>query len=616
MSKKIFRESGISFVLIPEKIIFLLCLFSLGIPNLIFSGRNFADLLHIMKWTAVFLPFFILLLIAGIRLYFYGKEIKIDIFASFLGLIILYCAGQFFFPFVVKISSVSGFFQELFCLISVWLFYVFIFNYFPERGLNSVLWIANINAAINVFFAELQTRGLYDLAFLKDTKLEFLIPLKNLIWTGFLGEDINYMGNVGQHNMLGLWLAICAVSAAYLFLINIKKQKFFASLTALFFMSVNILGLLSGNSRSGLFSMISGLFALGLIFILRSGRIYKKYIAVIVVIFIAALSGLIFTNSQGINRMIEKIKSPEQFTTIAGRTGLWARSFDMLKLYPNGVGIGQYKWHFLEAQRERFKADKTEKFRYTLWAHNEFIQFFCEAGITGGVMLIFLLVFWFYKFIKILISKREIANSLIWSVSIIFVFLFNALWTRPFHRPELLIWLMFAFAAGNREIFKNFSIKATKPLGLIFVFISLSGILYLSGGLYGNFLLQRAVKTQNDAEKVRLLSIASKFPVVNEKALRELAIFYLDLGEKIRDLDVCERAFRLLYDSFCREPDPNLLTKILIWAQHFQDEKIIREIVSYHKPGTYIIENVEAKDSQGNSTDVIMVRNMSDSDDE
>ena len=611
MSRKVFQKAELKLSLILEKIIFLLYSFSLCIPNIIFSGSEFADELHIMKWTVLFVPFFIILFIVGLRLFSYGKNFsfRLDFFAIFLSLTIFFCASQYFF---VKISSEAGFFQELLCFVFFLLFYVVTSEYFSKNYLNPILWLANINAAINIIFAELQTRGLYDLEFLKNTQYEFLMPVKNFIWRGFIGEDINYMGNIGQHNMLGLWLAVCTVNAAYLFLTNIKKQKFFQAFIALCFISVNIFGLLSSNSRSGLLSMSAGLLITGLIFVLRLGKTYKKYLAVIIVIFLTAAAGLIFTNSQGINRMIGKLTSVEQFKTVAGRTGLWARSFDMLKLYPMGVGIGQYKWHFLEAQRERFKADPDERFRYTFWAHNEFIQFFCEAGIIGGIMLMILIIFWLYKFMNLFSNRQEISFQTVWSCGIIFVFLCNALWTRPFHRIEILVWLSLAFAVGNREILRKyiFDVKILKPFGLIFICSSLFGFVYLSGGIYGNLLLKKALNTDinEPKKKAELFADASKYPFVKEKARRNFALFYLDLGEKINNLEICRKAFGLLWESFCREPDPNDLRKILVWAQHFQDKKIMREITSYYKPGTYSLEKVKAQDLQGNSTEITIVR--------
>lgn len=607
MSRKIFRGSELELSLILEKRIFLLYLFLLSVPNLIFSGEKFADSVHVMKWATVLVPFFVILFVIGYRLFCRWKEFGVDSFGLSLGVILFFCGTQYFF---VKISSTSGFFQELLCLTFIWLFYIITSEYFPKFRLNAILWVANLNAALNVLIAELQTRGLYDLAFLEGTKFEFLLPLKDLIYRGFLGEDLNYMGNVGQHNMLGLWLAINAINAAYLFLTNAQRKKFFSALAALVMMSVNILGLLSGNSRSGLLSMGVGLLILGIIFVLRFGRIYKKYFAIIAVIFFVAASGLIFTHSQGINRMLDKVMNAEQFRTVAGRTGLWARSLDMLKLYPRGVGIGQYKWHFLEAQRERFKADPSERFRYTFWAHNEFIQFFCETGIIGGLMLLALLTFWLYRFVKLLSSRQEISAATAWSVAVVVIFLCNALWTRPFHRLEILVWLTFAFAVGNREIFPKHNFGAPKTLGLIFMSASIFGLVYLGGGIYGNLILQKAwnSKIREPKKAVQLFESASRYPFVREKARRDLALLNLDIGEKIQDLEACNKAFRLLYESFSREPNPNDLSTLLIWGEHFQDEKILREIMNYYKPGTYNLETTQAKDLQGNSIDILVIR--------
>ncbi|MBR1486835.1 MAG: hypothetical protein IJ597_06235, partial [Synergistaceae bacterium] len=310
MSRKIYPS-------IFEKIVFLLYLFSLSVPALVFSGRKFVDFLYIVKWASFYVPFFIIVLITGFGLL--TKKIQkfnFDIFAIIFGALVFFCAGQYFF---VHISSKSGFLQEMLCFASLWLFYVFASEYFPNLSLTPVLWCACVNAALNVGIAELQTRGLYTLEFLKGTSFEFLMPLRSFIYDGLMGADIDYIGNIGQHNMLGLWLAICTIGAVYLFLVNVQRRKIFASLCALFFVSVNIFGLLSGNSRSGLLSMLCGIITMAVLFIFRFGRKFIKYLVVIALVFAIAVAGLIYTNSLGINRMLTKIKTPEQYKTVAGR---------------------------------------------------------------------------------------------------------------------------------------------------------------------------------------------------------------------------------------------------------------------------------------------------------
>ena len=70
--------------LVPASLLVPLWLISLVVPNLIYSGTNFADTLHILKWTVTGVPVALAVLIAGIRIFIYGSErikIKIDIFA-------------------------------------------------------------------------------------------------------------------------------------------------------------------------------------------------------------------------------------------------------------------------------------------------------------------------------------------------------------------------------------------------------------------------------------------------------------------------------------------------------------------------------------------------------
>ena len=79
-----------------------------------------------------------------------------------------------------------------------------------------------------------------------------------------------------------------------------------------------------------------------------------------------------------VNKTADIIQHAEN---IGNRRGIWMTSYAMLLEHPEGVGIGQYKWHYLEGQRAGFQIvhDDWYTWQYTHWAHNEFLQFFCEG---------------------------------------------------------------------------------------------------------------------------------------------------------------------------------------------------------------------------------------------
>ena len=141
--------------LVPVWILLPLWFISLALPNLVYSGIKFADTLHVIKWTVTGVPIAIAVFVAGLRLLIYGKDkirFKIDIFAIIWAVLLAYSALQ---PLWVKIFSPTGFALEMVCFLAVWAFYVISVSSFPDKGLRYVLLLGNLNAALNVLYAEL-----------------------------------------------------------------------------------------------------------------------------------------------------------------------------------------------------------------------------------------------------------------------------------------------------------------------------------------------------------------------------------------------------------------------------------------------------------------------------
>lgn len=656
--KQRIQEKFTQLPLVPSWLLILLWLVSLALPNLIYSGVSFADTLHILKWTVAGVPVAIAVLIAGVRLIRYGREriiFKVDAFAVVWAVILAYCAIQ---PLWVNISSPTGYVLEMTCFVTVWAFYVISYASFPEWGLRIVLILGNINAAINVMFAELQVRDMNNLAFLKGTFLSDLQSIRNII----LPTPWNYIGNTAQQNMFGLWVAVAVFSAVYLFVFDAWKNNnnehgkkiwlpsvciaisvlclrifvvdsniIFAVIAGIMIIaafvlalilgndrhvyysimiallaSVNFWGLMNSTSRSATLALIGGII---LIFIIAAWKFNRNYVirlGAIMLVLVSVFWASLYSerSSQIVEKTADIIQNAEN---IGNRRGIWTTSFAMLLEHPEGVGVGQYKWHYLEGQREGFKRvhDSWYRWQYTHWAHNEFLQFFCEGGYIGGVLLILMWFVWFIPAVRELFRRERMSINInaVWALGLISLITFCAIFTRPFHRIENMVWITLAFAISNREFFAdnmNFELLKENILrtsaGIACIIASIAGCLYISSGIYGNYILRKAMSTDNAQLQMYLLQEADKHPIVREDTQRHIAYHLMQIGEQLNDPKISLEGFNILWQEFKREPHSEDISRLLEFTQRYQLvdipdkhvlEEALRELFSYFKPGTY-----------------------------
>ena len=612
--------------LIPSYLLMPLWFISLALPNLIYSGTNFADTLHILKWTVTGVPIAIAAFIIGVRMLIYGRsrmEIKIDIFALMWALILIYCALQ---PLWVKIFSPTGYVLEMVCFATIWAFYVITASSFPEWGLRPVLILANINAAINTLFAELQIRNLNDFSFLQGTFLKGLQDLNSII----LPTPGNYIGNTAQQNMFGLWVAVATLGAVYLFVFDLPKiqgkARKFLSVFVLFLCAVNFWGLMNSTSRSATLALLTGLTLMLIVTLWKFNRDYLKRFGIAFLVLAAVFWASLYSprSSEIVDKTVDIIEHAE---TIGLRRGIWTTSYAMAKEHPEGVGIGQYKWHYIEAQRYGFKIFDYDwyEWQYTHWAHNEFLQFFCEGGIIGGVMFLIMYLTWFLGAAIGLFRKETLNVNAVWAICLASLITFCAIFTRPFHRIENMVWITLAFAISNREFFPTLKFKTEfnfiktdgfrKLIGAACIISSIAGCVYISSGIYGNYILRRALVTRDAGLQLYLLEESAKHPIVREEAQRNIGYHYLQVGEQTDDRESINKGFIILWEHFNREPHSEDIGRILEISQRYQVEDVLREVASYFKPGTYHLERRLHKNTDGSLVNALLLANGPGEDD-
>ena len=431
----------------PLWIFYPLVFISLALPNLIYSGSEWFDTLHIMKWAWTMVPVAVIALIGGSMLALFGAGrtgFRLDLFgAVWLGLLAFVTLQTLW----CDVFAWSTYFKEWFFLASLLAAYIFCYALFDSQAaLRRVLWLANLNAAVNVVFAELLIRGMNDIC-----------PL-------IMNVPGNYIGNTGQQEMFGLWMAMAAMNGIYLHMAYSPRlcggvRRKFLIPANLFMLAFNSWGLWNSTTRAGMLALFTGTAALALTARNRreEGRALARRIGAAFALVVFMLAVNICTAYFGWSRAYALINKTSDMllntSNIGARREIWITSWNVFKLHPlAGTGLGHYKWHYLEGQREAFKTHPGLKWQFTYWAHSEYLQLLAELGIFGAAALAAAGAWWLWSFARALTARRTLSPGAMWGCATLFLIWSDALFSRPFHRVENAIWMSLAFAWANREI--------------------------------------------------------------------------------------------------------------------------------------------------------------------
>jgi len=564
--------------LLPGGFFFVFFFISLVFPNLVFSGPYFYSTLHLAKWAVALVPVALCGIAAGIRIAVKGTvrtSFRIDGFAFVWLLLLLYVTMQ---PFWSGLRSPETFFREWFFFASLWLAYIIAVLLADRRLLRAALWGSLVNCALSVVFAELQVRG-----------ANHVLPL-------ILPTPGHYIANTGQQNMLALWLAMGGLNGAFLFFSAEKGRRGTMLLTTAL-LSVVFWGLISTTSRSGLLSLFLGFLVLSCYFVRNMGRGNIRRVLSVTLIFLSVMGLNLYLNEGRWGILMYKMENiARDPLSIANRDSIWATSWTMYTASPlRGVGLGQYKWHYLDAQREMLKRWPRMKWQYTHWAHNEFLQWFAEAGTVGGILMLFLWGWWAVSAFRIFLKKSRCSAEGFWASSMVALFLFDALWTRPFHRIENALWLVLAFAVANREMLlpvvsppppEEFE-KGGRLLGGVTAAVCMIGLMYLGNGMRGDRMLRLFTNEQHTvAEREAALERALSAPMVRDLAEKEGAYYLISSGQERKDPESVSSGLNRLMDVFSKEPHVRELNYLRQWSIRLENEALVEEFTSYGAPAS------------------------------
>lgn len=560
--------------LAPDWLLESMLFVSLVIPNLVFSGSYWYQTLHLMKWFLAMVPVAVVSAVAGWRLLRRGPEatgFSLDPFGVVWLLMLLYVTIQ---PLWAPITSYPTLVREWLFFVSLFGAYLWIRHDFKGERLPLFLLAAALNSAVNIVFAELQIRDLNGL-------FPFILPTPG-----------NYIGNTGQQNMFGVWIAITLYGGAFLHLSN-WGGKWGRPLNLLLF-SVNAWGLWNTTSRSAYLSFFVGLIALSAVY----GRLIdRKGLRRLLVLGLILTATFFAVNQYGrggslIAKAADMVHNARE---LGQRDGIWATSWTMFKKHPlTGVGLGHYKWNYLDAQRDMFERFPDKKFQFTLWAHSEIFQWGCEFGLFGIALLVGLGGWWLVSFLRAMVRKKDLSSAAVWAVGLLFLFWFDAFWTRPFHRIENVLWLSFAFALANRELLPQETSWSRigrpailRAFGGLAVTVACAGTFLMVDSMVGDRKIALAMESRNAQTQRRILEDAYRHFLVRDIARKRLAYHYIAYAEAIGSRDVMVQGVDLLDEVFRYEPHSQELSTLLKWEGKLGRKEKLMEITTYLKPGTY-----------------------------
>lgn len=510
-------------------------IFFLSIPSLVFSNSLFYD------------PYYIRYLLIGLTIaalcpaYIRSKtgdcirmrNCKTDIPASL----------WIFFAYVtvigvLRITTFSDLIDGVATIALMIAVYGFA-SYFSLR-LKYILIAANIAGVAHIIIAHLQFYGL-------SKGLPWIMPVE-------LFKGYSVIGNIGYRGLLGIFISLCVVNSVYL---AATAQRTIGRIFHIMMIFVFISSVLSIGGRTSLIAIPPAFIPWGIYYRIEILAFLKKRKRVVAIslLIVSFLFAITLRNSDIIKRMTLLGRD----TSSMLRLSHYATSLFMIRENPLfGVGIGNYKFHYLEAQKtmkERFSYAARLPWTYTYWAHNEYLQFVAEFGVPALFALVVIAFVWFRNIWKAMKDAKRAPPDKVWGMSIILVFLVSSLFERPFHQIEVCLWFPLACAIIKTHVEGNSD--TCKKCGLsvpAIIVVLAAGVCIYVHGAFGQHALRQAYDTSDMATAYEYLEKA-KAPLLTRDEARicknTLVISFFSKTGNRQGLDASLDA---AYDLFRRYP--------------------------------------------------------------
>ena len=407
-------------------------------------------------------------------------------------------------------------------------------------GLKPLLIAANIAGVAHIVIAHMQFYGL-------SKGLPWIMPVE-------LFKGYSVIGNIGYRGLLGIYISLCGVNSVYL-AATAKKTTARAFHIVMLFAFVVSVASIGGRAA---------LIALPVAFI-PWGIYYRRQICAFVakrkrlVAFSLLILAFFFAFSLRDSNIMKRMMMLGRDSSSMLRLSHYVTTIFMIEKAPLlGVGIGNYKYHYLDAQKtmkESFPYATYLPWTYTFWAHNEYLQFAAEFGIPALLALIAIASAWFRNIRNSLKSGKKTTPELCWGISVVSIFLVASLFERPFHQIEVCIWFPLACAIINTHIRKKQHTRMKCVFGLTAMAVILvAGVGIYVDGAFGQHALRRAYDATDMAVTYAYLGKATE-PLLTRDETRiyknALDIAFFSKTNNRRGLDA---ALDVAYSLFLRYP--------------------------------------------------------------
>jgi len=320
--------------------------------------------------------------------------------------------------------------------------------------INFISYVLLYLAVINFIKQEKEVNHLLKIFFITS----FLVALYTLLQYYGLDPYYGHLGTltstIGQKNWISNYLVmIFPVVFSFFLLADDKKNK---SLY-LFLLVILYATLLICQSRGIWISItLTTVFAFIVILRYKLGDIFKsnkKWLIILFTVFLVIT--IIYSTENPLNKsrltVIERAASTfdQDDPSINTRFLIWGTSLEMMEDKPLlGLGIGTFKYHYLDYQAEYLRQHPhyIKNSGKAAEAHNEYLQLVAEIGIVGLISFLGIIISFFFLIYQYLESKKnkEVKNKEKMMVIVIFgllmgitCFLIHCLFTFPFHVPVL-----------------------------------------------------------------------------------------------------------------------------------------------------------------------------------